>query len=198
METCELFNLIPREKLDYLFANSHAGAELDCTFLAFEHVYKEVLEVTSKDKTIIDLGCAYATQSWYFKDHKKYIGVDDFSNSDSVIHTDNSEFYFMTIQEFIREVLPSLDLNLNDVFAVCFYVPDKDAQDLVVKTFPYCRVYYPGGISIMNLPEHTPQKLSLDAQIQSAHRKSQDCSISHSLDENLTLSIYDGGFNYEL
>ena len=32
MKPCELFSLVPREKLDYLFEHSGASAELDFTF----------------------------------------------------------------------------------------------------------------------------------------------------------------------
>ena len=169
MKPCELFTLIPREKLDYLFEHSGATAELDFTFLGFEDIYRDVLNFASKDKTIIDLGCGYAAQSYYFREHKKYIGVDACGNSDTVIHTENSEFYFMSIQDFIKDVFPALGIGPKDVFAVCSYVPNKAARELVAETFPYCRVYYPGEISVWKLPERTPQaKSPLSEQIRSA------------------------------
>ena len=152
METGELFKLIPREKLDYLFAHSDAAAELDPSFLGFEEIYRDVLRYVPKDKVVLDLGCAYATQSWYFRDHARYIGVDDWANSDSVIHTDNSEFYFMRIQEFLKDMFPGLGLDVKDVFAVCSFVPDKEAQQMVAEMFPYCRVYYPNGIDVTKKP----------------------------------------------
>lgn len=37
MKSCELFTLIPTEKLDYLFEHSDASAELDFTFLGFQY-----------------------------------------------------------------------------------------------------------------------------------------------------------------
>ena len=64
----------------------------------------------------------------------------------------NWTIYFMTIQDFIKKKLPLLSLDLNNVFAVCSYVPDKSAMDLVLETFPYYRVYYPGLISVWNRP----------------------------------------------
>lgn len=141
-EQCELYNLIPREKLDYLFEHSTAGAELDYTFLSFENVYKSVTMFVPKHFTVIDLGCAYATQSWYFRDYRSYIGVESHGNNDSVIQTENSTFYFMSIQEFI-ETLPDLELDLSFVYAICSYVPDDEARELVRKTFKNCLVYYP-------------------------------------------------------
>ena len=144
MKECELFNLIPREKLDYLFENSTAGAELDSTFLAFEEVYKGVLGFVPKSKIIIDLGCAYATQSWYFRDYKKYIGVDFCTtNIKAVLNAENAEFYFVSIQKFIKEIFNTLGISKEDVFAICSYVPDEEARQLVRETFPYCLVYYP-------------------------------------------------------
>lgn len=152
-----------RETFDYsrkdlnTIAKNGASAELDFTFLGFEDIYKDVLNFAPKDKMIIDLGCGYAAQSYYFREHEKYIGVDACGNSDTVIHTENSEFYFMSIQDFIKDVLPVLGIDPKDVFAVCSYVPDKAARELVAGTFPYCRVYYPGEISVWKLPERTPQ-----------------------------------------
>jgi len=139
---CELYQLIPRDKLNHLFEHSTAGAELDYTFLCFEEIYKSVTTFVPKSFTIIDLGCAYATQSWYFRDYKRYIGVDISGNDDSVIHTVNSTYYFMSIQEFV-ENLSSLELDLNMVYAICSYVPDEQARELVRNTFKNCLVYYP-------------------------------------------------------
>lgn len=143
MKECELFKLIPKEKLDELFKNSDAGAELDYTFLGFEEVYKSVLSFVPKSKIIIDFGCAYATQSWYFRDYKKYIGIDNASNEKSVIHTENSEYYFTSIQNFITNIFSTLNISKKDVFAICSYVPDEKARKMVRESFPNCLVYYP-------------------------------------------------------
>lgn len=150
---CQLFKIIPKDLLDNLFENSNANAELDCSFLCFEDIYIKALEVTTRETIIIDLGCAYATQSWFFRDYKKYIGVECSGDEKTVIHIENSKFYFTTIQNFIKEVLPTLDINLNNVFAICSYVPDEEARQMIIDTFPYYLVYYPGGISAMKNPK---------------------------------------------
>ena len=143
-ETCELFNLIPREKIEHVFRTSQTvGAECDYTFLGFEHVYKAVTMFVPKSKVIIDLGCAYAFQSWYFRDYRKYIGVDNGVCCADVLETDNSEFYFISIQHFIRDVFPRLGYSLNEVFAVCSYVPDDNAREMVKNFFAHYLVYYP-------------------------------------------------------
>ena len=141
-EPCELFKLIPHEKIDSVFRKSKtAGAEMDYEFLGFEDVYKAVTLFVQKSKIIIDFGCSYAFQSWYFRDYKKYIGVDAWT--DAFLETENSRFFSMKIQDFIREVFPVLGCEKEEVFAVCSYVPDREARRMVRESFPYCLVYYP-------------------------------------------------------
>lgn len=141
---CELFKLIPIDKINQVFETSKTiSAECDYSFLGFEEVYNAVTMFVPKNKVIIDLGCAYAFQSWYFKDYRKYIGVDNMVGYSDVLKTDNSEYYFMSIQRFISEIFPSLRYDKEEVFAVCSYVPDEEARETVRKFFPYCLVYYP-------------------------------------------------------
>lgn len=143
-ETCELFKLIPREKIAHVFQTSKtAGMECDCTFLGFEQIYKAVTMFVPRGKVIVDLGCVYAFQSWYFRDYRKYIGIDSGLSVKDVLQTENSEFYFVTIQHFIKNVFPALGYSLDNVFAVCSYVPDKYARKIVRDFFPHCLVYCP-------------------------------------------------------
>lgn len=145
-DPCELFNLIPKEKIDQVFEESKtASAELDYAFLGFEDVYKAVTLFVPKSKVIIDLGCGYAFQSWYFRDYKRYIGVDIATKNEDVLKIENSKFYHMSIQEFVREMYFLTGLRKDEVFAVCSYVPDDEAQEIVRRFFPYCLVYYPTG-----------------------------------------------------
>lgn len=144
IEPCELFNIIPKEKIDHVFQSSQtAGAECGIEFLGFEKVYKAVTMFVPKRKVIIDCGYAYAFQSWYFRDYHKYIGVDNGVFKNDVLETENSQFYFMSIQSFVKNVFPTLGYRLDDVFAVCSYVPDDEAREMVRNFFPHCLVYYP-------------------------------------------------------
>lgn len=144
IEPCELFKIIPREKIDHVFQTSQTvGAECDIQFLGFEEVYKAVTLFVPKSKIIIDFGCAYAFQSWYFRDYRKYIGVDNGVCYSDVLETENAEFYFMSIQHFIKNTFPTLGYSLDDVFSVCSYVPDGNAREMVRNFFPHCLVYYP-------------------------------------------------------
>lgn len=131
-------------EIDKIFSELNtASAELDRMFLGFEEVYKAVTMFVPKSKIIIDFGCAYAFQSWYFKDYEKYIGVDSSVSNEDVLKTDNSKFFFMSIQEFIKEQFLKLGYKKEDIFAVCSYVPDEKARMMVKEYFPYCLVYYP-------------------------------------------------------
>lgn len=144
IEPCELFKIIPKEKIDHIFQSSQTvGAECDISFLGFEKVHKAVTLFVPKRKVIIDCGCAYAFQSWYFRDYRKYIGIDNGVCKNDVLETENSEFYFMSIQNFIENVFSTLGYGLYDVFAVCSYVPDSNAREMVRNFFPHCLVYYP-------------------------------------------------------
>lgn len=147
-ETCELYNLIPKEKLKRIFGKSKTvGAECDHTFLGFEDVYKAVTMFVPKDKVIIDLGCAYAFQAWYFRDYRRYIGVDNGSydalETLKEFEMVGADFYYTSIQRFIQGVLPTLGYTTDEVFAICSYVPDEEAQKMVRETFKNCLVYYP-------------------------------------------------------
>ena len=102
-ECCELFRIIPKEEIKKVFKGA-AAAELDYTFLAFEEVYKSVLNFVPKGKTIIDLGCAYAPQAYYFTEYSQYIGVDVFV-PDIHFTTANMTLYQMSAQQFCKKVI---------------------------------------------------------------------------------------------
>lgn len=150
-EVCNLAKIIPKDEIKRVFTESvTASAEIDITFLAFEDIYEMVLKNTTNDTIIIDLGCAYAPQCWYFKDYQKYIGIDLPSEDNIRFKTDNTEFYLMSIQDFIKDVLPTLNIDLNKCVAICSWVPDREAQELVRDTFPRHYIYYGNDKSMIN------------------------------------------------
>ena len=140
-EPCELYEIIPKQEINRVFSNGTAGAELDYTFLAFEDVYKSALNFVPKGKTIIDLGCAYAPQAYYFKEYNGYVGVD-INIPEVHFETENMKLYEMSIQQFCKKVVDE-KWDLEKCFAICSYVPDDDARKCVRETFPNCLVYYP-------------------------------------------------------
>ncbi len=144
LKNCELYTIIPREKIQHVFETSlTASIECSPSFLGFEKVYKAVTLFVPQNMIILDLGCGYAFQSWYFRDYKKYIGVDCGVGFGDVLETDNSDFHFVSIQHFIQNELPLMDYDSHEIFAICSYVPDEHARQMVREVFPFCLIYYP-------------------------------------------------------
>lgn len=150
-EICNLIakGLIPKEEVERVFRDSYtASAEMDMSFLCFEDQYEEVLANTTPDTIIIDIGCSYDAQCFYFTNYDRYIAVDLPAREpfdDVRFDNGNVEFYAMTGQQFIKEVLPTLNLDLNNVVAICNYVPSGELNKMVRDTFPNHYVYYTGN-----------------------------------------------------
>lgn len=158
-------HLIPKSEMNRVFRESYsAAAEIGPDFMCFEEPYQAAVRVADKDSIILDLGCAYAPQAYYFSKCKHYIGVDlpmvrpehplNYPNikPETRFHPDNARFYIMTIQQFIQTVLPELKLDMNHVIAVCSAVPDTQARQFVIDTFPIHYVSYPGQKTYSTLP----------------------------------------------
>lgn len=147
----EIFAHADKEELKRVF--SYGYCELDCGFLGFLENYSDLRYKVPKDFTIIDFGCYQAIQSYYFKDHKKYIGVDNGLDIEYCLRQNNAEYYYDEIKHFIKEEILKLNLDLNKVFAISSYVPSDECMDLIAETFPYHRVCYVGYKTRENLPE---------------------------------------------
>lgn len=133
----ELFTLLPKDQIDKVFRQYMC--DIDATFIGFINVYKNLSEIIPKHFTIIDFGCAYNPQCFFFKDHHKYIAVD---NSDLLkFKSDNCQFYYDNINSFIKE--HGQEFNVKETFAICSYVP-ADTK-IIRETFPNVFVYYPHG-----------------------------------------------------
>lgn len=144
-EPCDLFKKIPEHLIKEVFEKSpEASAELDYTFLGFEEIYQKVAKEVPKSMIVIDFGCCYAFQSWYFKNYKKYIGVDASVQSEERFKIPKSAHYDMSIQMYVKDGY--LPMNKDNVFAICSYVPDEEARKMVVENFPNHYVFYPGII----------------------------------------------------
>lgn len=130
--------------------------ELEHDFLGFLSEYDCVK--VPEDFAIIDLGCYMGIQATYFANHQAYIGVDVAVPAEWRFQQDNVVSFEQSIQDFLRHTLPTLDLDLNRCFAICSYVPDSEAQQMVADTFPYHRVVYCDEI----ISEHLPDDLLED------------------------------------
>lgn len=115
------------------------SADVDPTCLVCGgNTYELLSKIIPKNRVIYDFGAAYGFQAYWFKDHKRYIGINPPSNLASMpFRTENSIWYFGTIQEFFSQ----FDIE-DDSFAICNYVPDTEAEALVRLYCPHCFVNY--------------------------------------------------------
>lgn len=148
-ENKRLINSISKEALQKVF--SYSQCELEPNFLGFLHVYAD-LQNLPKDFTVIDIGCCQAVQAFYFRDFKRYIGIEPTIPAEYMLAQDNASYYEGTMQDFTGHI-NSMGLDLDKVFAVCSYVPDKQAQRLVSEIFPYHRIVYCDDIISENYPK---------------------------------------------
>lgn len=135
----EIKEKIPRD--EYAEVMKQDMCEYESDFLGFLEVYKAASLFVPKHKTIIDFGCYLSAQAYFFSDYSKYIGVDVVNLKR--FSPENAEHHVSTIQDFISNH-PEL-ANDSNVFAICSYVPDFEAQELVRKKYKNCLVYYPCG-----------------------------------------------------
>lgn len=174
-EALKLINSIGKEEVNRLF--SYEYCELEFDFVGFIENYADLKEIIPKDFTIIDVGCYQAMQAHYFKDHRRFIGIEPYIPAEYCLKQENATYYHQTAQQFISETLPQLvseGLDLNKVFAVCSAVPDREAQKLVKETFPYHRVTYPGEITVEKMPEIRTEEKALKHMLKNIVRQGQE------------------------
>jgi hypothetical protein len=148
--TKELMKIIPKQELQRVLNQNEC--DIDGEFLGFVEYYYHLSRVIPKHWTVIDLGCAYNPQCYYFSDHKKYVAVDLYANE--IFKTNNCDIYKMSIQDFISEHLGTY--NTKETFAICTFVPPwhGDNSKIVRDAFENIFVYYPSGIEC-----ETPKKI---------------------------------------
>lgn len=136
-----LLQILPKDQSDIVF--SQPDCEIEPIFLGFTHIYLALSKLIPKHFTVIDLGCSYNPQCFYFAEHKEYIGVDV---SECVKwKAANCRIFQMTINEFIEHHLK--EFNIDETFAICSYVPPWYKHDIkkVLGHFKNVFSYYPHG-----------------------------------------------------
>lgn len=122
-------------------------ADIDPSFMGFVSIYKGLADIIPKNRIVIDLGCAYASQAYYFREHRGYIGVD-VSNCPKV-ESWNAKYFNMTIADFLEsDYFKSFDQG--DIFGICIYVPPShgDNLELTRHNFNNCYTYYPSASDV--------------------------------------------------
>ena len=138
-EINELLDLLPKDQIKEVFSQKHC--DIDLEFVGFIEVYKALSQIIPVDFTVVDLGCAYNPQCYYFKDHYKYIAVD--LGNLKRFKMNNCKIYEMSIDNFIHNHISELDLS--KTFAICSYVPPwrLDNMKLVREHFKNVFTFYP-------------------------------------------------------
>lgn len=136
-----LASLLPDDQKDRVFGQEHI--DIDPTFLGFVDTYYALSLIIPSHFTVVDLGCSYAAQSFFFTKHKRYIGVDGSDDIQERFYAPNTEHVQATLGTFIRTSLSTL--TLETTFAIANYVPPwfNESTEIVRRTFPNCFVFYP-------------------------------------------------------
>ena len=133
--TDNVINLIPKKQLEEVFAYEYC--DIDLSFMGFTDIYKHLSMIIPKHFTVIDLGCSYAPQCFYFSAHRQYIGIDLYGGPR--FHSDNTLHFEKRIEDFLLENLDKLDLA--ESFAICSYVPSpsavSDARNIFLNIFSF-------------------------------------------------------------
>src|SRR6185437_2983318 len=139
--THSLFEILLKEypdQVERVFSQEYC--DIDETFLGFMDTYEALSKVIPKYWTILDIGCSYCAQGYYFKDHKKYIGIDRSRNE--VFQFKNSEYFIMNIA-LCATYYGAQD---KDTFAILNYVPCTVEESLFIRqSYPNLYCYYPYG-----------------------------------------------------
>ncbi len=116
------------------------SCQIDPTFLGFLGTYYYLSKIIPETRTIYDMGCCFGFQSWFFRNHKQYIGVDSGIGKDSVFELPNTTYYKLSIQEFVENTLI-----IEPCFAICNYVPPwgADNENIVANKFKHVYIFYP-------------------------------------------------------
>lgn len=150
----KLWSMIPAEEKKRVFKGT-ASAEIEPEYLGNIFTYENLAAIIPLEWTVIDIGCSYNPQAYLFQNHLRHIAVDypdDFNkpgeNFDAFkvfrFTTPNCKLYEIPIQDFVKKHIDELDLDTT--FAICNWVPDREAMELVRKTFPNLFVMYPASV----------------------------------------------------
>jgi hypothetical protein len=136
---------LPKEQADRVFGADRC--EISPDFLGFVDIYERLAEIVPPHWTIVDLGCAFAPQLFFFDEHARYFGVDLLTPNEARFNGPNSVHYHGTIAAFISEWTTAPLAPPETTFAICSYVPPwhGDNRRLARETFENVFTFYPAG-----------------------------------------------------
>lgn len=149
-----MFNIRPSEEINlelYEYIENHHPDQIEKVFnqemveilpdfLGFMDIYYNLSKMIPSHYTIIDFGCGYNAQSFYFMNHKRYIGIDVWPDIIR-FQAPGTEFYECDISEYIN----NNEFDIDDTFAICSYVPDwkHNNRHLIKNVFNNVFIFYP-------------------------------------------------------
>lgn len=138
-----LLEKLPGDQIERVLAADMCDIGIE--FLGFVGIYERLADIIPLDWTVIDLGCAYSPQAFFFDRHKRYIGVDLLTPIDDRFSASNTSHFWMSISDFLREHASIYDVDTS--FAICSYVPDwhDNNMKLVRDAFRNVFTFYPCG-----------------------------------------------------
>ncbi len=137
-----VLKLLPPEQVKRVL--SQPNCDIEPIFMGFTDIYKHLSKIIPLHFTVIDFGCSYAPQCFYFTKHKLYIGVS--IGKQKRFKAKNTIHDYMSIREWICENGDWIHNNVKETFAICSYVPAPfDEIKLLRNTFENLFVYYPHG-----------------------------------------------------
>lgn len=120
------------EQCDEVF--SQDMCDIDGSFLGFVDTYYHLSKIIPKDWIVIDFGCAYNPQAYFFRSHKKFVAVD--IDKCKKFKFENTEIHEDGLVKYIQH-----NPNNFKVFAICNNVP-TDKVDLIRSHYKDMFIFY--------------------------------------------------------
>jgi len=142
----KLFKKIPRNDKKRVF--SQPMSDISCEFIGFLEPYWCLSKLIPKDWVVIDFGCSYNSQCYFFDKHKAYHAVEPIDTNGQcteLFHAENTIIHRCTTGEFLKNIFPTLNVDINKCFAIVNNVPNwygEDSMKLVRDTFKNCYTFY--------------------------------------------------------
>ena len=121
--------------------------------------YRALASVIPFHYTIIDFGCGFAPQCWYFRNHTQYVGIDTIDIDRCVL--DNTYHYSCTIEYFLKYL--AKDYLNETTFAICNFVDDKYTKQ-ITEHFSKVFCYHPADTRLFANDQEITRRLELMQQ----------------------------------
>lgn len=146
----DLLLKIPKEQIKEVFEQEYC--DIDYDFIGFIETYFHLSKIIPKHFDVIDLGCAYNPQCYYFTKHKSYTGVDlgilpvyqpcekkiEFKQFKSL----NCKLIHKHINTFLEEDAENYEKNTT--FVICNYsTQNQKILEKISKIFKNIYMFYP-------------------------------------------------------